>query len=129
MFKEYQLKEFTDAKGSLCPIEFSEFGLFNVKRAYVVYGNKTLRGGHAHFDEEEFFFMAEGSCTCRLHDGNDWHEFKLEVGKNAIYVANMVWHEFDEFSTGASLVALSSTSYNPSRTDYIEDFNVFLKKF
>lgn len=129
MYKEYKLNSFTDDRGSLCPIELSELNLFDIKRVYSVYANKQKRGGHAHFNEEEFFFMAEGSCICRLHDGTDWIQIELTVGINAVYVSNMVWHEFDNFSNGASLVALSSTSYNHNRSDYIEDFNDFLNSF
>jgi dTDP-4-dehydrorhamnose 3,5-epimerase-like enzyme len=72
--------------------------------------------------------MAEGSCLCKLHDGNQWHAVKLEVGVNAVYVPNLVWHDFCNFSEGASLVALSSTSYNPNRNDYIQEFDMFIKE-
>jgi dTDP-4-dehydrorhamnose 3,5-epimerase-like enzyme len=128
MFTQYKLTAYNDAKGSLFPIEFHELNLFEIKRIYSVYNNKGKRGGHAHYTEREFFFMAEGECICRVHDGKKWTSVSLQVGENAIYVPNLVWHEFNDFSKGASLVALSSTSYNPDREDYIENFDLFLNE-
>ena len=127
MFKEFNLQTFSDPKGKLTPIEFSELNLFEVKRVYFVYENKMDRGGHAHLNEEEYFYMSAGSCICRLHDGNDWTEIKLVAGENAVYVGKMIWHEFTAFSPDGVLNALSSTNYNPDRSDYIENFNLFLE--
>lgn len=126
-YKIYKLNNFVDTKGKLVPIEFKDYINFNVKRLYFVYENLMLRGGHCHLQEEEFFFMALGSCKCRLHDGFKEQVIELAVGENAIYVNNYVWHEFYDFSKDASLVALSSTNYNSDRNDYIEDFDKFLK--
>jgi dTDP-4-dehydrorhamnose 3,5-epimerase-like enzyme len=126
MYKVFDLQTFSDAKGKLTPIEFSKLNLFEIKRVYTVFDNLMSRGGHAHIVEEEFFFMAKGECLAKIHDGKDWREVPLKEGENAIYIGKMVWHEFNDFSDGAVLVALSSTNYNPSREDYIEDINKFL---
>ncbi len=126
MYKIFNLKEFSDAKGKLVPIELKDYIDFEVKRVYFAYDNLQLRGGHCHLNEKEFFFMASGTCKCRIHDGKNELILDLEVGKNGIYVANLIWHEFYDFSHGASLAALSSTNYNSNREDYIEDLNKFL---
>ena len=126
MYKVFNLKEFSDEKGKLVPLELKDYIDFEVKRVYFAYDNIQLRGGHCHLNEKEFFFMTAGSCKCRIHDGKDELIIDLVAGQNAIYVANLVWHEFYDFSPGASLTALSSTNYNPNREDYIEDFNKFL---
>ena len=126
MYREYQLETYSDDKGQLTPIEFADLNLFNIKRIYFVHNNLTKRGGHAHLKEEEFFIMSSGECIAKLHDGKNWIEVKLVAGENGLYVGNMIWHEFDLFSEGAVLTALSSTSYNSDRLDYIEDFNKFI---
>jgi dTDP-4-dehydrorhamnose 3,5-epimerase-like enzyme len=127
MFREYDLRTFKDDKGGLTPVELSEYCDFIPKRIYTVYDsvNKT-RGGHAHIVEEELFFMASGTCVGKFHDGKDWFEIKLEANKNLVYVPIMLWHQFEQFSDDAVLVAVSSTNYNPDRSDYIEDFDNFL---
>lgn len=126
VYKLYELRTFTDERGSLTPMELKDYFDFDVKRTYTVHSNKTKRGGHCHLHEEEFFYMASGSCTARLHDGKDWVEVKMKPNETGMYVGTFVWHEFDNFSDDGVLVALSSTNYNPERTDYIEDFNEFL---
>lgn len=126
MYKVFDLQTFSDAKGKLTPIKFSKLDLFEIKRVYTVFDNLMSRGGHAHIVEEEFFFMASGECLAKIHDGIDWKEIQLKAGENAIYIGKMVWHEFYAFSHDAVLVALSSTNYNPSREDYIEDINKYL---
>lgn len=126
MFKVFDLKTHVTEKGALTPMELDDFIDFEVKRVYTVHQNKDERGGHCHLEEEEFFFMAAGSCLCRIHDGNQWTEVHLKANKQAIWVANKVWHEFVGFSEDGVLVALSSTNYNPERVDYIEDFDEFL---
>jgi dTDP-4-dehydrorhamnose 3,5-epimerase-like enzyme len=127
MFKEFKLVTFSDKKGKLTPLELSDFFDFEVKRIYTVHENIEVRGGHAHILEEEFFMMTSGSCRCRLHDGNDWVEINLDANENGLYVGQMIWHEFDNFSDDGVLLALSSTNYNPNRLDYIENINEFLK--
>jgi uncharacterized RmlC-like cupin family protein len=46
---------------------------------------------------------------------------------SAIYVPAFVWHQFKDFSEDAILLAISSTNYNPDRSDYIEDYEEFKK--
>jgi hypothetical protein len=46
---------------------------------------------------------------------------------SAIYTGEYVWHHFKDFSTDAILLALSSTNYNPDRSDYIEDYEEYKK--
>ena len=127
MFKVFDLKTFVDERGQLTPIELKDFIKFETKRIYTVHHNLMKRGGHAHLEEEEFFFMSSGSCDARLHDGKSEHIVKLHENSNAFYVGTLVWHEFDNFSDNAVLVALSSTNYNPNRSGYIEDFNKFVE--
>lgn len=126
MYREFKLKTFLDQRGGLTPVEVSNYCDFDVKRVYTVYSNKEKRGGHAHLVEEEVFFMAAGTCVARLHDKANWIEISLSANENLIYVGKLIWHEFDNFSDDAVLVALSSTNYNPDRSDYIEDFDKFL---
>lgn len=125
-FRVFELRTFTDERGKLTPMELTDFFDFVVKRVYTVHANLATRGGHAHLEEEEFFFLTSGSAVAKLHDGEKWLEIPMTANNEALYVGNYVWHQFEDFSADAVLVALSSTNYNPERADYIEDFNQFL---
>lgn len=125
-WKVFPVKTFVDERGALTPLELKEFIDFDIKRIYTVHDNKMLRGGHSHIVEEELFMVVSGFCTARIHDGSSWQEVLLEANKQAMYVGKGVWHEFDNFSDGCVLLALSSTNYNPAREDYIEDFEEFI---
>lgn len=127
-WKSFDLKTFTDPRGSLTPMELRDYFEFDVKRAYTVHGNKEMRGGHAHIVEEEFFFMTSGSCIAEIHDGENWIEIELKANERGLYTGLMVWHQFKDFSEDGVMVALSSTNYNPDRSGYIESFEEFLSK-
>ncbi len=108
----------------LQPLELKEYFDFEVKRVYFLYGLAGETGSHCHKKEEEFFFMAQGSCVAVIDEGSGLQKIKLDR-QTGIYVGNYVWHHFQDFSTDAILVALSSTNYNPDRSDYIEDYAEF----
>jgi len=69
--------------------------------------------------------MIQGSCTAVIDRGNGLEELDMQGPNDAIYVGNYVWHQFDNFSENAILLALSSTNYNPDRSDYIEDYKEY----
>lgn len=125
----FELKTFSDQRGSLTPIELSEFIDFEPKRIYTVHHNLETRGGHSHYTEKEFFVMTSGTCTAQIHDGNEWQNIKMEANKQAIFVGQNIWHQFTDFSQDGVLLALSSTKYNPERVDYLENFEEFLLKY
>lgn len=124
-YKLLKLPVFEDKRGGLCSIEFSKLP-FKPKRVYFIYGASEKRGGHAHTKEKEVFVCVQGSFTAKIHDGKGFHTFKMNKPGSAIYTANLVWHEFENFSKDAIMLALSGTLYD-GRKGYIEDFARFLK--
>lgn len=117
---------FTDPLGGdLIPIEFNEIQ-FQPKRIFSVSSvpKGQRRGGHAHFKTKRLFVCINGSVLVGLHDGKVQKETVLNKG-DSIFVDNLIW-DYQEFLTGNDfIVVLCSTNYNKS--DYIEDFNQFLK--
>jgi dTDP-4-dehydrorhamnose 3,5-epimerase-like enzyme len=124
---QFDLKTHITEKGNLTAVEFDDNLPFTPKRIYTVWDNKIARGGHCHKKEEEIFYMVNGSCKARLHNGKDEIIIDMKNHDKALYVANYVWHEFYDFSDDSVMLCLSSTHYNPNREDYIEDFNLFLE--
>ena len=127
-FKKIHLKSFTNRGFNLTPVEFKDVVPFEVKRMYWFDGmqpeHKT--GAHIHHVEEEFFIQAKGTSVAIIDHGQGVEEISMAYG-DAIYCPNYVWHGFKDPSADALIIALSSTNYNPDRSDYVEDYNEFLK--
>jgi uncharacterized cupin superfamily protein len=127
-FKIIELKKVVvPDKLNMIPIELKDYIDFEVKRVYFVTDPKAPTGAHCHKVEEEFFVLVNGACTAVIDRGNGLEEIKMEGPTSGIYVPNFVWHHFQDFSSDAILLALSSTNYNPDRSDYIEDYEEFIK--
>ena len=87
----------------------------------------TQTGEHCHFVEEELFIVAKGSVTAIIDKGQGKEDIRLSGPSEAIYVPNYVWHGFKDASPDFVLIALSSTNYNPDRSDYQENYDEYLK--
>lgn len=107
--------------------ELHEFIDFPVKRLYFIQGSIEPTGQHCHKEEKEFFIMAKGSAVAVIDQGNGKEDVVLQAPGDAIYVSNYVWHGFKSFSEDAIVLAVSSTNYRPDRSDYIEDYDAYLK--
>ena len=81
---------------------------------------------HCHYVEKELFVMIQGSATAVIDQGKGLEEFEFKAPHSALYAANYVWHGFKDFSDDAILLAISSTNYNPDRSDYLEDYEKYL---
>lgn len=121
----WKLEVFEDARGGLCAIERKHLP-FTPKRVYFLYNTKGKRGGHAHRNEQEVFVCVQGSFKAKIHDGVRWHSYAMKTPGQALYTDKMVWHEFDDFSPGSVMLAISSTPYNGQK-GYIMNFDEFKK--
>jgi len=120
---------FSDERGETIPIEFDNDFPFPVKRIYLVTGkNGSIRGEHAHKEEQEVFVAVAGSVTARLHDGDTEAEIVLDRKDKGLLVRTGCWHEFHSFSSGAVLLAISSTHYLPGEENYVRDWGKFLNE-
>ena len=109
-----------DERGNLVSLEFSMLP-FTPQRIYYLYDVTALRGGHAHRDEHELFVCIKGSFEAKIHDGNEWKTYLLDAPGQALYNSPMIWHQFENFSSDAVMLAVSSTPYDPDRKGYIMD--------
>lgn len=127
-FQRFELKNIDTPRFTMIPLELYEYIDFEVKRIYFMVDPKTGEtGGHCHFEEKELFIMISGSCTVLIDQGSGLEEHELQAPHHAIYVANYVWHGFKNFSKDAILLAASSTNYKPERSDYLENYDEYLK--
>jgi dTDP-4-dehydrorhamnose 3,5-epimerase-like enzyme len=129
-YKLFTLKNIQAPHFVMTPMELKEYLDFEVKRIYLISSptGDMKTNQHAHrADEDEVFVQVQGSCTIQVDDGSGLTDIKLEGPKNAIYVPHMVWHGFKDLSDDCIILALTSTNYDSTRSDYIEDYTEFQK--
>lgn len=127
-FEKLKIKNIRTEKMLMNPLELKDYIDFEVKRVYFISDIKDGIGKHCHYEEKELFVMIQGTASATIDKGDGLEKIEIKGPEDAIYVGNYVWHQFDDFSDDAILLALSSTNYNPDRTDYIEDYEEY-KKF
>lgn len=126
-FKKVEISKIETTRFIMSPVELKEYIDFDVKRIYFITEPKDKTGAHCHLVEEEFFIMVQGKATMVIDQGNGIEEFQFTGPTSGAYVGNYIWHHFKNFSDDAVLLALSSTNYSPDRSDYIEDYDDYLK--
>jgi hypothetical protein len=114
-------------------ITVAENGLnipFDVKRIYYLYDvpSGEVRGGHAHYELEQYIIAASGSFDVILDDGVNRKRVSLNRPNQALHVVPGLWRELDNFSSGSICLVLASQTY--SEEDYIRNYCEFkdLKK-
>lgn len=125
--KQIKIPTFSDDRGDLSAIEMKDFADWAVKRIYYVTNTKLKRGGHAVIGEKKLYVCLQGEITGRLHDGEKWHEFHLKGPTDAISMDGLCWREFDDFSAGSVLLAVSNMNYEKDK--YIMDFDQFMEYY
>lgn len=124
-FKLFEINKIQAPNFVMSPIELKDYIDFDIKRVYFITKPTGDTGQHAHIKEKELFITQQGSCTAVIDRGNGLEEIKLEGPTSAMYVGNYVWHGFKNLSDDLVLMAISSTNYNPSREDYIQDYQSY----
>ena len=118
---------FVDERGSLSVIEIADFVDWQVKRIYYVTDTKMSRGGHSVKGEKKLYVCVQGSVTGKFHDGEKWIEFSLKGPGEAVRMDDYCWREFDQFSEGSVLMAISNMAYEKDK--YIMDFDEHVKYY
>jgi oxalate decarboxylase/phosphoglucose isomerase-like protein (cupin superfamily) len=114
--------------GNITVVENGENISFDVKRIYYLYDvpSGEARGGHAHYELEQFIIAASGSFVVILNDGKNEKRVTLNRPNLALHIVPGLWREIDNFSSGSICMVLASHIYDES--DYIRDYDLFLKE-
>jgi len=127
-FKQFTIKKIdVPGKFTMNPVELKDYIDFVPKRIYYISKVQAPTGAHCHKVEEELFVLLSGKCTAVIDKGNGLEDVPMEGPTSAIYTPAFVWHHFKDFTSDAILLAISSTNYNPDRSDYVEDYEEFKK--
>jgi len=121
-FQKIQLQTLKNDRATYTFNELKDYIDWKVERVYFVQDCAEATGAHFHFVENEFFIMAKGSAIALIDQGNGIEEIPLKGPCDTMVVGNHVWHGFKDFSDDALLLALSSTNYDATRSDYCEDY-------
>jgi len=99
---------------------------FDVKRVYYLYDipGGEARGGHAHYQLEQYIIATSGSFDVKLDDGKNRKIVTLNRPSTALHIVPGLWRELDNFSSGSICLVLASHKYEES--DYIRDYEEFL---
>lgn len=100
---------------------------FDVKRVYYLYDvpGGEARGGHAHYELQQYIVAASGSFDVILNDGRNRKIVSLNRPNLALHIVPGLWRELDNFSSGSICLVLASHIYN--ETDYIREYEEFLE--
>jgi hypothetical protein len=122
-----ELPKITNRRGNLTPITSNTNVPFGVKRVFYLYdipGGES-RGAHAHKACHQFLIAASGAFEVALDDGKNKRTITLNRPFYGLHIPPGIWASEQGFSSGAICLVLTSDVYEA--TDYIRDYNEFLK--
>lgn len=125
--KIIDLPKFLDARGNLSFAENYKQIPFEIKRTYWLYdvpGGES-RGGHAYKENQEFVIALSGAFDVTVDDGQNKKTFTLNRSYYGLYIPKGLWRVMDNFSTNSLALEFASIKYD--RSDYVEDYDQFLK--
>lgn len=122
-----ELSKIQNSTGNITVLENRSNIPFIVKRIYYLYdvpGGES-RGGHAHYNLEQYIIAASGSFDVIIDDGFNKKRFFLNRPNLALHIIPGLWRKLDNFSSGSICMVLASEIYNES--DYLRNYNNFKK--
>ncbi len=113
--------------GNIVIIENNKNIPFSIRRIYYLYDVPTGadRGGHGHYDLQQYVIAASGSFTFVLDDGVNKRDIFLNNPSKALHIRPGIWREIKEFSSGSICLVLASHEYNDD--DYIRNYDEYLQ--
>ena len=113
--------------GNITVLENNKNIPFDIKRIYYLYDVPmgADRGGHGHYELQQYIVAASGSFTFILDDGKNKKEVFLNDPSKALHIKPGIWREIKGFSSGSICLVLASDVY--SEEDYLRDYDEFLK--
>lgn len=123
-FYLFDLKTYTDERGSLVSLVDEGIMPFEVKRIYYIVNSKTSRGKLAHKRHEQVIVCISGSCKVLLDDGKEKNIIELSKFNQALFINKGIWREMYDFSPDCVLVSVNNDFY--SDDEVIRDYDEFL---
>lgn len=117
------LPKINNESGNITVIQNFKNIPFQVKRLYYLYDvpSGESRGGHAHYELEQYIIAASGSFDVVLNDGENKKRVTLNRPDIALHIVPGLWRQLENFSSGSICLVLASDIYKEK--DYIRNFN------
>ena len=114
--------------GNITVLENGDNTPFDVKRIYYLYDvpSGEERGGHAHYELEQYIIAASGSFDVILDDGVNRRSISLNRPNLALHIVPGLWRSLDNFSSGSICMVLASEKFD--ELDYIRNYNDFFRE-
>ena len=119
------LPKIKDTRGNISFFENNNQIPFDIKRTYWIYDVPAgeVMSGHAFKKSHELIVALSGSFNIVLNDGKKQFTYNLNRSYNGLYVPNLIWRNFENFSANGLVLIVSNIEY--SSTDYIKNFEEF----
>jgi hypothetical protein len=124
--KIVDLSKVHDDAGNITVVENNISIPFDINRIYYLYDVPmgADRGGHGHYELQQYIVATSGSFTFVLDDGVDKREFFLNDPSKALYIKPGIWRDIKGFSSGSICLVIASHEY--SELDYIRNYEDYL---
>ena len=98
-----------NVNGNISVLENGENIPFDVKRIYYLYDvpSGEARGGHAHYELQQYIIAASGSFDVILNDGFNERKISLNRPNVALHIVPGIWRKLDNFSSGSITMVLA----------------------
>lgn len=122
-----ELSRFQTNTGNITVVENDENIPFEIKRIYYLYDvpEGEYRGGHAHYELEQYIVAVSGSFDVVLKDGINQKKFTLNSPNSALHIVPGLWRELKNFSSSSVCLVLASNEYDDK--DYIREYSEYLR--
>jgi len=113
--------------GNITALENGTSIPFDVRRVYYLYDvpGGEERGGHAHYELQQFVVAVSGAFDVLLDDGTNKKVVHLDRPFIGLHITTGIWRELLNFSSGSVCLVLASHRYDEK--DYIRDYDNFRK--
>lgn len=120
------LPKINNEAGNITVLENNKNIPFEINRVYYLYDVPmgSERGGHGHYDLQQYVIAVSGSFTFVLDDGQNKREVFLNNPTKALHIKTGIWREMKDFSSGSVCLVLASHCYDEA--DYMRDYESFL---
>ena len=124
---EIEVSKVNSITGNKTMIENDLHIPFEVKRVYYLYNvpGGEKRGGHAHYELEQYILAVSGSFDVIIDDGTNGRLVSLNRPNLALHIVPGLWRELENFSSDAICLVIASHKYDEG--DYIRDYNAFIE--
>tara|TARA_B110000971_G_C19881928_1_gene441146 strand:- start:156 stop:563 length:408 start_codon:yes stop_codon:yes gene_type:complete len=125
--KKIKFTSFKKKSGTLIPFSFKKDFPINIKRIFIISGNKNFtRGDHAHKKCSQFLFPIMGSVKIECTSAEYKKNLTLDCNKKEGYLIKpKTWLRIRFLTKNAILMVACDREYEFN--DYIEKYSDFIK--